>query len=92
MLKGEGLVFIRHEHRKGISSKTDQPYEFANVTLSDGLESFKLNLDLAIIPMFERFKKGDKITITVDVLEGFNNRPEFLITDVVLYDDSKKIA
>jgi len=91
MLKGEKLVFIRHEHRKGISQKNEMPYEFANVTLSDGLESFKINLDLAIVPIVERFKKGDAVNIVVDVLEGFNNRSDFLITDVVYFDKMKAV-
>lgn len=92
MLKGEKLIFIRHEHRQGISQKNDMPYEFANVTLSDGLESFKLNIDLAIVPMFDRFKKGEEINIVIDVLEGFNNRPDFLVTDVMLTADKQKVG
>lgn len=87
MLKGE-LVYIRHEHRSGIGKTSGEPYEFANVTLSDGLESIKLNIDLQIVPMFEGFKKGEKIAITVDLIEAFN-RLDLLIVDVALFENKK---
>lgn len=88
MLKGEGLIYVRHEHRKGVS-KDGNDYEFANVTLSDGLESFTLNIDFSILPMFDQFRKGEAIDITVDVDIGYNNRISLLITNAVISKQAK---
>lgn len=81
MLQGKNLVYIRADKNEGVSTKSGLPYCFANLTLSDGLESFKLDLNPDIVPLLTTFKKGDKVNIVVDVREVFN-RNQFMVTDV----------
>lgn len=80
MLSGE-LIFIRHDRVTGTNDKGVN-YDFANITLSDGLESFTLGLDLSILPMVSNLKKGDNINLTVDIANvGRNVR--FSVSDVI---------
>lgn len=83
MLKGEKLTYIRHERNKGIGKKSEQPYDFASITLSDGIESFKLDLkpEVTEVNHVLELKKGDKVTITVDIFERFKNTA-FIVSDV----------
>lgn len=81
MLKGEKLNFIRCEHRKGVSNNTGKEYEIANVTLSDGLESFTMDIEPGRIPTAKSFSKGDLVNIEVDVINGFN-RTRFVVTNI----------
>lgn len=81
MLQGKNLNFIRAEKNEGVSKNSGLPYCFANLTVSDGMESFKLDLNPEIVPLMAAFKKGDKVNIVVDVRENFN-RNQFLVTDV----------
>lgn len=82
MLKGTSLIYIRHERNRGVS-KTDKQYDFATATLSDGLESFKMDLLPALteMPIFQALKKGDKINIDVEVFENFG-KSQYMITQV----------
>lgn len=90
MFIGEKLVFIRHQHRAGISAKTNKEYEFANVTLSDGLESFTLDVDLSVVKKFEDFRRGDKVVVTLDAVEGFGNNISFVVSNIDLSIDKSK--
>lgn len=71
MLRGK-FTFIRHEHNVGVSKKTEKPYDFASVTLSDDIESFKLDLDQSVIPSLVGLRKGDAVNIEVEIGENFN--------------------
>ncbi|MGE7839136.1 hypothetical protein [Viridibacillus arvi] len=84
MLKGQGLTFIRAERNKGISQKNGEAFDFASVTLSDGLESFKLDVKPVLTEMqpLNTLRKGEKCTVTVDVGERFG-KPTFTVSDVV---------
>lgn len=66
MLKGE-YIYVDLEHRNGISTKNGQPYNFANVTLSDGLESFTQSIDPELVPSFNGAQRGDKVQISVQI-------------------------
>lgn len=72
MLRGK-YTFIRHEHNQGVSSKSGKPYDFATITLSDDIESFKLDLDQQAIPQLAGLRKGDQVNIEVEIGESFNN-------------------
>jgi hypothetical protein len=74
------LVFIRAERNKGYSEKSKKDYDFANITLSDGLESLKMDINPELVPTLS-FKKGDNVIVTVDVSES-NNRTKFVVSEV----------
>lgn len=81
MLKGEKLYFVESEHRRG-TNKDGVPYEFANITLSDGLESFKIPLSLDLVNSIGNLKRKDLINIQVDISIGYNNRINLTVTDL----------
>lgn len=81
MLQGKNLNFIRAEKIEGTSAKSGLPYCFANLTVSDDMESFKLDLNPDLVPLLAGYNKGDKINIVVDVRENFN-RNQFIVTNV----------
>lgn len=82
MFKGNGLIYIRHERNKGIS-KTDKEYDFANLTLSDGLESFKVSIEpyLCETPLLQNLKKGDKVSVSLEAFENFG-KTVFSVTQI----------
>lgn len=72
MLNGK-LSFVKLDHLKG-TSQSGHDYEFANVTLSDGLDGFKLNLSLDLVDVVRNFKRGDFVKIALDVrFDEFGN-------------------
>lgn len=76
------LVFIRSERNKGYSEKSKKDYDFANITLSDGLESLKMDIVPELAEQYQNsFKKGDNVVITVDISES-NNRTKFIVSEV----------
>jgi len=76
------LKFIRTERNKGYSEKKQKEYDFANITLSDGLESLKMDIVPELVEQYQsQFKKGDNVVITVDMNES-NNRLQFVVTEV----------
>lgn len=71
MLGGK-FKFVELQNVKGEGAKG--PYHFANVTLSDGLESIELSADLALIPTLEQLKRGQDIQVTTSVRKnGYNH-------------------
>lgn len=80
MLQGKNLTFIRAELIEGVS-KHNKEYSICNITLSDGLESFKLNMQKEVMGFISAFKKGDKVNIEIDVVENYN-RNDFIVTNV----------
>ena len=82
MLRGK-FTFIRHEHNVGVSKKTDKPYDFASITLSDDIESFKLDLEQTAIPSLAGLRKGDSVNIEVEIGESFN-QTAFKVVNVSL--------
>lgn len=87
MLKGEKLIYIKHERNKGISKKSGNEYDIANVTLSNGLVSFKIDVKpyLTETPDLQELRMGDKVNVVVDVEERYN-------TDVFYLSDIKKVG
>jgi len=85
MLKGNDLTYIRHERNQGVGKNSGLPYDFASMVLSDGLESFKMDIkpDLTTRSDVQNLRKGDKLTVLVDVYENFN-RTAFIISDIKL--------
>ena len=76
------LVFIRSERNKGYSEKSKKDYDFANITLSDGLESLKMDIVPELAEQYQNsFKKGDNVVINVDISES-NNRTKFIVSEV----------
>lgn len=69
------LTFVRSERIKGVSKKTGNDYDIANVTISDGLESIKLSVEPILFESesFANLRKGDKVTVVIDAKERFNN-------------------
>lgn len=85
MLQGKKLTYIRHARNKGVGTKSGNPYDFANIILSDGLESFKLDMkpELAETRLLQDIKKGTVVNIEVDVFENFD-KTAFIVSDVNL--------
>lgn len=85
MLQGKKLTYIRHARNKGIGAKSGQPYDFANIILSDGLESFKLDMkpELAETRLLQDIKKGAVVNIDVDVYENFD-KTAYIVSEVSL--------
>ena len=83
MFFGKNLTYIRHERNKGVSKKNDKEYDFATITLSDGLESFKVDLQpyLTEMPVMSEIKKGDKINVVLDTMENFG-KTNFIINEI----------
>lgn len=89
MLEGKNLTFIRADRMQG-TGKNGRPYDFANVTLSDGLESFKIDIkpEMTERPEVYNLKKGDKVDIKVDIYENFN-RTAFIVSDIKYVTNAK---
>jgi len=85
MLQGKNLTYIRHERNRGIGNKSQQPYDFANIILSDGLESFKLDMkpELSEVRLLQDIKKGAVVNVEIDVYEKFD-KTAFIVTNVNL--------
>lgn len=81
MLQGKNLNFIRAEKNEGVGRESGLPYCFCNLTLSDGMESFKLDMKPEIFANMSNFKKGDTVNIEIDVVEKFK-RTQFIVTNV----------
>lgn len=81
MLQGKNLNFIRIEKNEGVGKNSGLPYLFCKMTLSDGLESFKLDIKPDLFDRVSTFKKGDTVNIEIDVIESFN-RTQFIVTNV----------
>lgn len=83
MLKGENLTYIRHDRMRGVGNKSGQPYDFANITFSDGLESFKVDVrpEITESSFVQSLRKGDKVNIHVDIYENFN-KTAFIVADI----------
>jgi len=80
MLKGNDLRFIRANRMTG-TNKKGNPYDFADITLSDGMESFKLEVKPELVPLLDTYKKGEKVDINVDVYERYD-KTAFLVSGV----------
>lgn len=93
MFKGDQLIYVKHERNKGVSKKSGNEYDIATITLSNGIVSFKVDMKpfLADNPILQNLRMGDKVNVTVDVEERFNN-DVFVITDVQKVDDVKKVS
>ena len=87
MFKGEKLIYIKHERNKGVSKKSGNEYDIANITLSNGPVSFKIDIKPFITetPELQNLRMGDKVNVIVDVEERFNN-------DVFFVSDVKKVV
>lgn len=85
MLQGKKLTYIRHERNKGIGQKSQQPYDFANIIVSDGLESFKFDMkpELAESRVLQDIKKGTLVDIEMNVFEKFDKNV-FIVSSVNL--------
>lgn len=68
--------FIRAERNQGTSKpeKGSKPYDFATVRVTDGLDSFNLDLKPELKEQLEQqFSKGDFIEVRFEVGERFKN-------------------
>lgn len=83
MFMGQELVYIRHSRNKGIGKESKKAYDFCNITLSDGLESFDLEMEphLDESPDLVNLNKGDVVNLKIDVYQSFN-RTQFKVVDV----------
>lgn len=82
MLEGKNLMFVRAELIEGTSNKTGKHFSICNITLSDEIESFKLDLDKEVIADMAQFQKGDKVNLLIDIIPRYNNN-QFLVTHVM---------
>lgn len=78
------VKFVKHNYQNGISQKSGKPYEFGNITYSDGLESIKLNIKPTpqFVGKLDTFVRGDDVYLVLEPQEGFNDSIEFVVTDV----------
>lgn len=78
----EPLIFVRSERIQG-ENKEGKPYDFGNVTFSDGFESVTLPIDKEkVLSLNQIFKKGDKVNIVVDVQMN-GTRAYFAVSEVL---------
>lgn len=75
--------FIKSQRNRGLSKKDQTPYDFASITLSDGLESIKHNLDPQVVEKgtLDHVKRGQNVEVTLECSEGFN-RVDYTVTGV----------
>lgn len=59
-------IFIRHEHNVGVGKESGKAYDFATISLSDGVESFDADLDQQVIPQLAGLRKGDSVNIEIE--------------------------
>lgn len=98
MLNGK-LLFVKLDHLKGTSQKGND-YEFASITLSDGLDGFKLPLDLAILPIAKSLNRGEQVTVVIDVTQDEegnfrrdkNQNAVLEVCDIKKVNDVKKVS
>jgi hypothetical protein len=72
MLKGD-YIYIKPNRVQGISAKNQKPYDFANLTVSDGLESFEMACKPSLATALEEnenLRKGDSIVVEVELTSG----------------------
>jgi negative regulator of sigma E activity len=73
------ITFVRFEERQGISQKTNNHYHIRQLTLSDGIESFTLNVaDSVNSPFLANFNRGDQVNATTQI-ENRGNRGETVV-------------
>lgn len=73
LVNQDTLRYVKHDHRTGTSSKTGNPYEICNLTLSDGLESQELRFQNTLLHTLNTLVRGDQVTIKVNIEKTFNN-------------------
>lgn len=76
-------TYVSHNRNKGLSKKDNSPYDFASITLSDGLESIKHSLDPQLVEQghLDNLKRGQKVEVVLECSEGYN-RVDYTITGV----------
>lgn len=77
------LLYITHERKKGISQKSGNEYDFANITLSNGLISFTVDMKPSLneLPLLDDLRLGDKVVVTLNY-ESRYGKDEEIVTDV----------
>lgn len=87
MLKGNKLIYVKHERNKGVSKKSGNEYDIATITLSNGIVSFKVDIKpyLTETENLQNLRMGDLVNVTVDVEERYN-------TDVFIVSEVQKAA
>lgn len=90
MLRGK-YTFIRHEHNQGYSEKSKKDYDFASITLSDGIESFDMDLEQTVIPSLAGLRKGDEVNIEVETSIRFK-RTAFKVVNVSPAKVTEKVS
>lgn len=78
------LIFVGAVRNKGISKKTGNEYDFANIEVSDGIGS----LEWPIVPALaeqvaESYKRGDKVQLSVDVRRDTFGNTQFIVNNVI---------
>lgn len=75
--------FVTHKRNRGNSKKDNSPYDFATITLSDGLLSVKHDMKPHLVEThaFQNLKRGDFVEVTIDAEEGYN-RTDYIVTDL----------
>lgn len=75
--------YVSHNRQRGLSKKDKTPYDFASITLSDGLESIPHNLDVQLVEkgIFDNLKRGQNVEVVLECSEGYN-RVNYTVTGV----------
>lgn len=56
-------IFVEYNHIQGKNKDTNEPYEFANVTLSDGLVSVEYPVKLTLLHVLDSLKRAQKVLV-----------------------------
>ena len=69
------VKFVSVEEVNGNNKDTGKPFHFANIILSDGLESKKFSLALHLVQQAQSLKRKQDIQVETDEVErGFNHQ------------------
>lgn len=80
MFVGE-YILVKTTRNQG-TSKTGQNFDIGKITISDGLESFELDINPELIPAITYIKKGDKVNVSLTPENTFRG-VRYIITNVL---------
>ena len=76
------LKFVATERKKGTSQKSGNDYDFATITVSDGLDSVDLSLRVDLHEYVQKnFARGQNVVIHIDAKRS-GARTSFEVTKV----------
>lgn len=82
LISQKNLLFVAANRIQG-TNKTGNPYDFANIELSDGIGSLEMPLEPHLAEQCNQtFGRGQEVKIVVDARKQFG-RTQFIVKDVL---------